>query len=280
MTDGAPLYRPAVDSLPAVYQEDAASFEQVSGYLALADELLRGYLAALEDLPAWLSPEARGVRPPGPTAGLPAGLSPQQEADRQLAAVEGVFAELAGWFAFKLPASWRKPDPEATLDRHRDFLLRGARLWRERGTPRGFIAWFCFYFELSEVDEVPILLEHFKYRDDHALGAEGDTRDDAYAHRVSLLVPLKAFDAYERRREAVQFVARYAPAHLLVRVCWTAEGFTPPPLDDEAKVRELLGTITSFVEADDGIHLGKCPLDEAGPRDRLGQGQLPGGGQQ
>lgn len=283
MPDAVPLYRPASDVLPAVYEEDPGSYEQVTGYLGIADDLLRAHLAALEDVTAWLSPEARHVRPPGPSSGL---LDPEGDAARQLEAVRAVFAELAGWFAFQLPRSWDRLDPsgevdlEATLDRHREFLLRAARIWRERGTPRGFLAWLCFWFELEDDEELPLLLEHFKYRDDHTLGQEGETREDIFAHRVSLLVPLGPFDAHERRRELVQFVARHAPAHLLVRVCWVPEGFEPPPLDDPDAVRELLTTITSFVEEDDGFHLGKCPLEDAGPRDRLGQGVLPGGGEQ
>jgi hypothetical protein len=284
MPEPVSLYRPAAEVLPSVYQDDAVSYEQVTGYLSFVDDLLRAYLAALEDVTAWLGPGALGVRPPG----LSSGLTAVPEADKdhpQVVAVGELFAELAGWFAFTMPRSWEQldtageRDPEATLDRQREFLLRAARIWRERGTPRGFLAWLCFWFELDDEDEIPILIEHFKYRDDHTLGRVGESREDPYAHRVSLLVPLGPFGAHERRRELVQFVARHAPAHLVVRVCWVAEGFEPPPLGDEAAVRQLLTTISSFVEEDDGFHLGKCPLDEAGPRDRLGQGVLPGGGE-
>ena len=285
MPEHVALYRPSVEALPAVYQDDPVSYEQVTGFLSFVDDLLRAYLAALEDVTAWLGPEALGVRPPGLSSGLAAEPGVEQE-HPEVVAVREVFAELAGWFAFTTPRSWEQldpggaPDPEATLDRQREFLLRAARIWRERGTPRGFLAWLCFWFELEEDDEVPLLLEHFKYRDDHTIGSEGDTREDPFAHRVSLLVPLGAFGTYERRREVVQFVARHAPAHLVVRVCWVAQGFEGPALGDEAAVRELLRTISNFVEEDDGVHLGKCPLDQAGPRDRLGQGVLPGGGEQ
>lgn len=285
MSEPVPLYRPAVEVLPAVYQDDPLSYEQVSGYLSFVDDLLRAYLAALEDVTAWLGPDARGVRPPGLSSSLATVPAADQE-HPEVVALREVFAELAGWFAFRPPRSWEQvdgagnPDPEATLDRQREFLLRAARIWRERGTPRGFLAWLCFWFELDDEDEVPLLLEHFKYRDDHTIGSTGDTREDAFAHRISLLVPLGPFGTHERRRELVQFVARHAPAHLIVRVCWVATGFEPPKLGDEAAVRELLRTISSFVEEDDGFHLGKCPLGEAGPRDRLGQGVLPGGGDQ
>jgi hypothetical protein len=279
MAEGGPLYRPAADVLPTIYQEDAGSWEQVSSYLGLADDLLRAYLAALEDLPGWLSPHARELRPPGLGAGLPAAGAPATDAERQLTALSALYAELAGWFGFaEFPRSWRKEtDPEATLDKEQAFVERAARIWRERGTPRGFLAWLAFWFDLTPADV--LLLEHFKYRDDETYGKAGDTRVDPWAHQVTLLVSLDAFPLHERRRELVHFVARHAPAHLLVRVCWvTAEQLADVCPGDVDGVRKTLREVESFVKAEEGFTLGKCPLESAPPKSRLGFGVLPGGG--
>lgn len=260
-------YRPIAEHLPAIYQEDADSWQQVQGFLGLLDDLYRDYLGALDDLTTFLSPEARLVQPPG--------VAPQADPTR---AYTGVFAELADWFAFAFPASWSAGlKADELLDRQREFLLRVSRFWRRRGTPSGFYSWFCFYFQPKER---PFLIEHFKYRppnDPSGTDPPDPSAPDEYAHRVTLLVPrTKDFDDYRRRREVVQFVAHDAPAHLLVRVCWVPPEFEIA-LTSTAKVRALLDTLAGYVAYDDGIHLDQSP-GTATALERLGQGQLPGGG--
>jgi hypothetical protein len=271
VASAAPEYRPIAEHLPAIYQEDPASWEQVQGFLGLVDALYRAYLASLDDLTTWLSPEARTVQPPG--------VAPQ---DDPVGAYRAVFAELADWFAYAFPPSWASGDADADLDRQREFLLRVARFWRRRGTPSGFYSWFCFYFGLSPAspDDLPILIEHFKYRppsDTSGQQKPDPLVPDPYAHRVTLLVRrTTTFDDYRRRREVVQFVSREAPAHLLFRVCWVPPGYTLD-LTKTAAVRTVLESLAGYVTYDDGIHLDEPPaVAKAG--DRLGQGQLPGGG--
>jgi hypothetical protein len=274
MASAAPEYRPIAEHLPAIYQEDAASWEQVRGFLGLVDALYRSYLGALEDLTTWLSPDARTVQPPG--------IAPQ---DDPVAEYMAVYAELADWFAYAFPPSWATGDADADLDRRRAFLLRVARLWRRRGTPGGFYAWFGFYFfglTVPAHDDRPIMIEHFKYR--AANDTSGATKPDPNApipdpaaHQVTLLVPrTTAFDDYRRRREVVQFVAREAPAHLLFRVCWVPPGYALS-LTNTAAVRKVLASLVSYVTYDDGIHLDEPP-GTAKAVDRLGEGLLPGAG--
>ena len=263
-------YTPIAEHLPAVYAEDPASHDELTGYLALFDTALRAQLAALDDVTTWLSPSAARVEPPG--------LDPGRDAARQ--AYEALQDELAGWFGFRFPDSWREQSGQplgeaAWLERRRQFLLRAARLWRRRGTPRGFHAWFCCFFGLEapaagQPDPRPILLEHFKYRPPAA-------QPEDYALRITLLVPLgPAFRDFARRREAVRFLEREAPAHLLTRLCWF-DPAAPPDLSAVANVRTLLERITSFVPLADGIRLDKPP-DVSRPNDLLGEGALPGGG--
>jgi hypothetical protein len=219
----------------------------------------------------WLSPEAREVAVPGLPPGAAAELVYQRLND--------LAAELADWFAFQYPESWRNSDdPEAELDRKLEFVRRAARLWRRRGTPAGFFAWLCFWFELeAPATKRPLMIEHFKYRTTDPGGTAGEA-DDA-AHRVTLLVPLiTPFMDYRRRRELMQFVARNAPAHLQVRICWIAEGdprYTGFDPTQTAAVQTLLSTIATYTSKDDGIHLETSP-PSGSPLNRLGQGNLPG----
>jgi hypothetical protein len=272
MASTAPEYRPIAEHLPAIYQEDPDSWEQVQGFLGLVDDLYRTYLGALDDLTTWLSPEARNVQPPGVA-------SP----DNPVAAYKAVFAELADWFAYAFPPSWSTGGDD--LDRQRAFLLRVARLWRRRGTPGGFYTWFCFYFfglSMPARDDLPIMLEHFKYRaaNDNSGATKpnpNSPKPDPSAHRVTLLVPrTAAFDDYSRRREVVQFVAREAPAHLLFRVCWVPPGYKLS-LTNTAAVRKVLASLVGYVTYDDGIHLYEPPAT-AKAGDRLDEGLLPGAG--
>jgi hypothetical protein len=274
VADAARAYRPIVEHLPAIYQEDPDSYEQVTGFLALVDHLYRAYLAELEDLSAWLSPEARRVWPPGLALDADAETIVGDGTPAARGAVGTVFSELASWFAYSFPPSWSSNDAEADRDLEREFLLRVPRLWRRRGTPTGFYSWLCFYFALEE-PERPFLIEHFKYRSTPLPGA-APTDDDDDAHLVTLLVPRTTkFDDYRRRRELLQFIAREAPAHLFVRLCWVAPTFTLD-LTKKQDVRAVLDTLAGFVPLSDGLHLNDVPL--ATVLDRLGEGLLPGGG--
>jgi len=265
-----PRYRPVAEHLPAVYQSDADSWAQVRAYLALVDALNRSALAALEDLPLWLSPDARALHPPG----LRESASADEVYDRYLALAD----ELADWFGFSFPETWRVPgDREQELDRKLEFCRRAARFWRRRGTPRGFYAFLCYWFELDDKVDRPVLVEHFALRPHAADPEEG-------ARQVTLFVPRgPAFAKYERRRELIRFVDRYAPAHLVMRVCWInpkqLANLYPAPTDTAAvkrtKLRALLDTVGDFTPEPDGIHLELSPFPDR-PLDRLGHGTLPG----
>jgi hypothetical protein len=270
VSERAPHYRPIHEHLPAVYQSDAASWDEVRGYLGLVDRLARAALAELEDLPLWLSPDARDLHPPG--------LRPSADADRVYDRYLALADELADWFGFSYPESWRVPgDRERELDRKLEFCRHAARLWRRRGTPRGFYAWLRFWFELDDRDDRPVLIEDFAVR-----ASATDVNEGARA--ITLLVPRgAAFQEYERRRELVRFVDRHAPAHLVVRICWIhpqdLSTLYPAPTDSTAvkrtKLRTLLDTVGDFTPEADGIHLELSPFPDR-PLDRVGHGTLPG----
>lgn len=191
-------YTPVAAHLPAVFAAEADSFAQVEGFLGMADELHRAYLDRLADLPAWLSP-AGSVWPPG--------TSPEAGGDVVLGRLAELYDELATWFGFVLPASWS--DPGVGLARRRVFLGKAARLWRRRGTPRGFADWFCLWFDIKVAAERPVLLEHYKYGTPQ--GPAGETGPDP-ALRATLIVPAGTrFDDAAVRAEAALFVDRYAP---------------------------------------------------------------------
>jgi len=272
-------YTPVARHLPAVFGADPQSLDQLDGFLAMVDELHRAYLDRLEEVPQWLSPAA-AAWPPG--AGLDAG------ADAVLGRVVEVYDALAGWFAFTVPASWGAD--AAGIERRRAFLARAARIWRRRGTPRGFLAWFCLYFGIDQPvarpEDRPVLLEHFKFG--RPVGA-GDEQGPDPGLRATLLVPvIEAFGDYLRRQEVVDFVGRYAPSHVLIRVCWVAPGFrtalgllpTPDPADAAAtedyrrRVRRLLCSMVDVIDHGSALHLGDC-IDEGRSIDRLDVGRLP-----
>ncbi len=274
----SPDYLPLAAELPAVYQDDAESFAQVSSYLGLADELQREFVDALDDLTSWLSPLATGMWPPGllPDAGADAVL------DAQLATLE----EAARWVGFAFPPSW--PRSAEGLTKRREFLLKAARLWRRRTTPRGFLDWFCLAMDIAP-EHRPWLMEHFKFGTPSGPG--GVTGPDP-GLRATLFVPSTAqFLDFSRRREAIGFVERHAPAHVLMRVCWVNETFeqdllAPVPAPDATaaqvaqyreRVRRILCSLVSKIEHQHAIRIWEC-VDEGRDVDRLGVGRLPGGG--
>ena len=274
--DGPPaIYLPVADHLPAVYAEDAASFAQLESYLGLADDLNRAYVERLDELATWLSPEAVTLWPPDRP--LDAG------GDAILGRYLALYDELARWFAFAFPPSWGTS--AASLGQRRGFLNRAARLWRRRGTPRGFVDWFAFWFGVATADR-PFLVEHFKFG--QPTGSAGETGPEPWL-RATLFVPSTAqFSDFNRRREAIAFAERYAPAHVHVRVCWVKPGWNLDPVPGAgasaavidayvARVNDVLCSLVSFVDHANGIHIWEC-IDEGRPVDRLNVGQLPGGG--
>ena len=277
----SPDYTRLSAQLPAVYQEDAVSFAQVDAYLGLADELSRAAVERLEDLLMVTGPDA--------VLRWPADLPLDAGADALLAAYLEAYDEVATWASFTFPASWTRD--EAGLGRRREFLARCARLWRRRGTPRGFLSWFCLYFGIGATDPAPYLLEHYKAPGVSFTGEPWT---------ATLFVPsTTAFEAWGRREEAADFVRRYAPAHVLMRVCFVdpavfedlavlaspptlPEHPTGPDLTDYASAVEqrqkdlnaLLCSVVSVVSHDSAIHIYEC-IDEGRNIDRLGVGLLP-----
>lgn len=269
----APDYTRLAQQLPAVYADDAASFAQLDAYLGLADELNHAYLERLEDLALTLGPDA-ALR-------WPTDVPYDAGRDAVLAAYLDRYDDVARWVAFTFPPSWGTG--EAGVVQRREFLGRAARLWRRRGTPRGFLDWFCLAFGIP-ADARPYLLEHFKVPGPQITAPE---------LTGTLFVPATAqFSDFRRRHEAVEFVDRYAPAHVALRVCWTRPDFAPPeppePPDDPAQVAEfraavdtyradlraLLCSITSYIDHANGIRVWEC-IDEGRSIDRLDVGRLP-----
>ena len=271
----SPDYTPVAQELPDVYQDDAASFAQLASYLGLADAVQRAYVDALDELTTSLSPLVTGMWPPG--------LLPDAGADAVLAAQLTALEEVAGWFGFEYPPSW--PRDGAGVAKRRAFLLKAARLWRRRTTPRGFLDWFCLAFDIAAEVERPYLVEHFKIGT--PVDADGNPGPDP-GLRATLFVPSTAqFLDFSRRREAQVFVERNAPAHVLMRVCWVGEDFTlaAPAAGASAaqiteyrdRVKRLLCSLVSLVDHEHGVHIGEC-IDDGRDIDRLGTGRLPGGG--
>ena len=271
--------------LPPVYQEQAASFAQVDAYLGLADELARAQVEALEDLLAVTGPDA-ALR-------WPTHLPLAAGAEALVADLTATYDEVARWLSFTVPSTW--PVGAQGVAARRAFLGKATRLWRRRGTPRGFIDWFTLYHRLSVTTERPVLVEHYK------IAGPGFDPDPSTA---TLFVPVSAAVAtYAQRIGIAQFVRWYAPAHLDIRVCFvrpdvfdTFAVFAAPALladtssaglatyesdlKAQAKLlRELLCSVVSVVSHADGIHLYGCPAERPPVAERdidhLGIGALP-----
>ncbi|QDG66678.1 hypothetical protein NIBR502772_11100 [Pseudarthrobacter sp. NIBRBAC000502772] len=276
----SPDYTRLSAQLPVVYQEDAVSFAQIDAYLGLADELSHAVVEHLADLLLSLGPDA--------TLRWPTDVPLDAGADALLASYLASYDDVAAWASFVFPASWTRD--ERGLSRRREFLARCARLWRRRGTPRGFLSWFSLYFGLPP-SGAPYLLEHFK-----APGAALT----GLPYTATLFIPGNhGFDGWARREEAVDFVRRYAPAHVSIRVCFIDPGLfgdlavlaSPPVLPDEPTVANLdayataiekqqkelnalLCSVVSVVSHESGIHIHEC-IDAGRGIDRLGVGLLP-----
>jgi hypothetical protein len=281
----SPDFTRTAATLPALYHEDLASYEQLDGYLGLADAVQEAMLELLEDLEFAVGPDA-ALR-------WPTDVPLDSGADALLAELTVRYDALAGWFAYETPGSWGAS--EAGLATRRLFLSKAARLWRRRGTPSGFVDWFCLYFGVTTPKERPYLLEHFK--------VPGGTFD-AEPFTGTLFVPnSEPFEDYRRRLEAAQFARWYAPAHVALRVCYVsldaleAEiGLTGlPVLDPDATedevgdyadlvaqhaidLRTLACSVVSVVNHTNGIRIYGCGLDgdeQERSIDLLGIGKLP-----
>jgi hypothetical protein len=273
----SPDYLPLAYDLPAVYQEDEESFAQLDSYLGLVDELNRAVLGRLEGITTWLSPLATETWPPA--------LAPDAGRQAVLDAMLAVLDELAFWTGFAFPTSWTRD--AVGIARRRAYLLKAARIWRRRGTPRGFLDWFCLAFAVEEPDR-PWLLEHFKFG--APVTAAGETGPDPWLRATLLVRSTEQFTNVSRRREAIAFVNRYLPAHVHARVCWVKPDFdldddVPGPdatataiADYRTSVRRLLCSLVSFIDHANGIRIWEC-IDEGRAIDRLGIGRLPGGGE-
>jgi hypothetical protein len=279
-------------SLPAVYQEDERSFAQVDAFLGLADELSHAVIERLEDALTILGPDA--------TLRWPADLPLDAGADALVAHHLATYDEVARWASVTFPSSW--PGTERGLQQRRELLARCARLWRRRGTPRGFLSWFCLWFDLPAAGR-PYLLEHYKAP---GAGLTGEPYTATLFVPTSVPVPstgdpstAKGFLDWQRREEAAELVRRYAPAHVSMRVCFTdPEVFedlavlaSPPTLPDDPTpadvtayataveqqqndLNALLCSVVSVVSHASGIHLYQC-IDAGRGVDRLGVGLLP-----
>jgi len=272
-------------TLPALYHEDPVSYEQVDGYLGLADTLHEAMLELIEDLEFGVGPDA--------SLRWPTDVPLHAGADTLLAELNARYDALAQWFAYETPGSWG--GGEQGLAARRQFLAKAARLWRRRGTPSGFIDWFCVYFGITEPEHRPYLLEHFK--------VPGGTFD-AEPYTATLFVPNSApFQDYRRRLEAAQFARWYAPAHVALRVCYVDVGaiesetglaepavLAPDGNDDAVTeyakkaaqqaidLRGLACSVVSVVNHSNGITIYGCVLDgETTERaiDLLDLGKLP-----
>ncbi len=307
-------YTPIADLLPSVFHNDTDSFEQINSYLGLADEIIRAYVSRVEELSVWLSPN-------GPRNAWPADVPLEAGIDDVLDAYVALFDELAAWTGFTFPEWWvtsvddghPSDDRLADLRRRRTYLAKSARLWRRRGTPRGFLDWLCLAFDVAP-EHRPYLLEHFKFGRPSCPDDDGSEPVDVGPEpglRATLLVPsTPAFDRPEMRRLLTGFVETYAPAHVHIRVCWVNDDFELYEVvndDGTTEVRELPGPrpttgTAAEIEAwrlaveeyrshvrcvlcalvdetshEAGIGVEAC-IDKGQSTDRLGIGRLPGGG--
>jgi hypothetical protein len=276
----SPDYTRLAQQLPALYQDDAPSFAQVDAFLGLADELDHAHVERLEDLGLALSPDAM-LR-------WPVELSLDAGGDAVLASYAATYDAVGSWLGFTFPPGW--PPTEDGLVKRRAVLARMTRLWRRRATPRGFLDWFCRYFDVAAAAR-PLLVEHFK-------APGGSLVDEPYT--ATLFVPDTAqFEDFRRRRQAVEFVNWYAPAHVWIRVCFVSTTLFDdigilaslpelPPKATQAQVatyaaevathqhdlNALLCSVVSVVSHANGVHIYEC-IDDGRGIDRLDVWLLP-----
>ena len=276
----SPDYTRLAQQLPALYQDDAVSFAQADAFLGLADELNHAHLERLEDLSLAVSPDA--------LLRWPAELPLDAGTDAVLSSYAATYDEVAAWLGFAFPVGWSKN--EAGLVKRRDVLARMTRLWRRRGTPRGFLDWLCAYFDIASTAR-PLLVEHFK--------APGGSLTNVPYTATLFLPSTTQFEDFARRREAVEFVNWYAPAHVWIRVCFVSTtlfadigilvsspvltaGATQAQVTTyaaqvatyQADLNGLLCSVVSVVSHANGVHIYEC-VDDGRGIDRLDVGLLP-----
>lgn len=275
MRDPLSLYTPIADELPSIYRIDGASWAQVRAFVALVDACCREHIERLIELPALLSPAAPAVRPPG--AEVDDAATPGRR-DRAL-------DEAAAWLACAFPATpeWSAAladdarTASAALRRKADVLRSAPALWRERGTPTGFLRALCRWFGIDETDadQCPILIEHAAWLD-------GDARVGAAALQATLLLPqLAQFHRYERVMRLDAWIAEQAPAHLALRRIFVERGFWPT-LRDRAlpaarSLDEVFTAVRAHMPAEAALHLAEEGAEDEPPRpDDLDLGRFPG----
>ncbi|MFN3240610.1 MAG: hypothetical protein ACE37K_03760 [Planctomycetota bacterium] len=226
MNDDA-LYHPIDADLPRFYRRSEESWQQVRAFLEMVDDVARGYVDQLQDLPHWLSPDAMGALPPGAAS---AGTDASTTAARR-----GVLEELLRANGAER-SLWRGLDLEcgAGADPGRSNRLKAAllrrlpRLMRDRGTPLGLLRLLCACFGLVDTDpeQCPILIEHFAYEVD---ACDETTADNgARRHRVTLFVrQIGAFEQWPGVHTLQHWIQRYAPAHLILETFFVSDAFWP-----------------------------------------------------
>ena len=263
--------------LPAVYQDDAASFAQIDAFLGLADELNHAYLERLDDLSLVLGPDA-ALRWP---TDLP--LDAGRDALARRVPVRAT-TRWPRWAAFAFPAvvgarrgrrraAAHVPGqggPDLAAPRHAArvprLVLPGLRDRRRR---RGRTC--------SSTSRCPV------------------RRSSTRSSRGTLFVPSTSqFSDYRRRHEAVGVrrlvrAGARAAAGLLDPPGLRRPGPARLPADPtpeqvaafqaavdlyRADLRALLCSITSFIDHANGIRIWEC-IDEGRSIDRLDVGHLP-----
>ena len=131
----------------------------------------------------------------------------------------------------------------------------------------GFVSWFCLAFADATGATAPILVEHFRVADPTDPGVADF---DPWLRATLFVRGDQKFADYGRRREAIAFVDRYAPAHVAIRLCWVGRHFTlpTPPKSDagpvavatwQQQMRDLLCSVVSEVDHGLGIRIGSAP---------------------
>ena len=300
MVEATSLFTPLEEELPAVYRRDPESWEQIRTYFRPFNVLCREFVLSLQELPAWMSPAAIDVTPPG---------SWDADATERVARQSAVLDEVASWFdfAFEPTSVWRLPDDPVAARRlleDKAATLRALpRLMRTRSTAPGFLELFCATFRLDPAskEECPVLIEYCAHRapggpeipvagepdcpsedtgddsdaEDRIVcdDPEGFLRDDGIAWRVSMLLPpVEAFTHWDGLREVQEWIERNAPAHLWIDIHRVTASFWPELVDDVlpggASREQVLAMVRANVTEAESLH--------ADGNDELNVGRLRG----
>lgn len=306
MAEFEALYCPSYSELPEIYRRDSRSWEQIQDYMGMVDSLCRQYLNDLIEFPLWMSPAALDLFPPGSSFTQ----SARKIAEQQNAALD----EVARWMAFDFPQHeiWQINRSDnvqqcrQVLERKADLLRRLPKLFRERGTPKGFLAFFCFCFGLDprSENECPILIEHFNYR---GTGPDSDEKrprnktpeirsgdpigvkcerekkdrvDDGFAWRCTMLLPQhEVFDSWSKYKTIIHWIHRNKPAHVLIDTYLVTASFWPTLIGDllpsESRLAEILRQVRMNVDKQEALHLRAKSQLSSGVQE-IELGRLPG----